>query len=131
MYVGGLGEEKGVTGFLLAQRLEERGVKREQGDSEDRARLSPGGHRARRASGDSLLLGIQHPVFHAGQIIRQPSVSLLCPFPRGASCLADFLCLWLPVIGGVIFSQPECWQVSCWPPTGKAAGAAAPTGVGE
>lgn len=55
--MGGLGEEKGVTGFLLAQRLEERGVKRELGDSEDRARLSLGGHRARRVSGDSLLLG--------------------------------------------------------------------------
>lgn len=59
--MGGLGEEKGVTGFLLAQRLEERGVKRELGDSEDRARLSLGGHRARRVSGDSLLLGTQHP----------------------------------------------------------------------
>lgn len=97
MYVGGLGEEKGVTGFLLAQRLEERGVKRELGDSEDRARFYLGGYRARRVSGDSLLLGTQHqvptPLFHAGRIIRQPPVSLLCPFSRGAPCLADFLCL--------------------------------------
>lgn len=51
MYVGGSGEEKGVSGFLLAQRLEERGVKRKLQEPEDRAHLFLGGQRPKQVSG--------------------------------------------------------------------------------
>lgn len=45
--MGGLGEEKGVSGFLLARQLEERGVKRKLREPESRACLFLGDHIAR------------------------------------------------------------------------------------
>lgn len=80
--MGGLGEEKGVTGFLLAQRLEERGVKRKPGDSEDKARLYLGGHRARRVSRRQSATWDPAPRWYFMQVGSQGSlVNLLCPYP--------------------------------------------------
>lgn len=59
--MGGLGEEKGVSSFLLAKRLEERGVKRKLREPEDRACLFLEGHRTRQASRRRSILGTLHP----------------------------------------------------------------------
>lgn len=45
--MGGFGEEKGVSGFLLTRQLEERGVKRKLREPESRACLFLRDHSAR------------------------------------------------------------------------------------